>query len=250
MVIDRVPNPDQNSRHTLWAKIDEIIDALNSGGGGGGAPPGNGFAHVTGGVFDPAADLSGDVTTSGGLATVLAKALRNPLGEMLEIFASSAAGSNYGNTNADIASPATAAPIGLAYVPLVEGASDYVVLEFISSYTGTIELVMMFAMGSGNTGVVALRCDVLKVHPVALGAGSGGNPTTNWTPGTPGVITPGNDALAHICASADFAGFAITGVQRGDFITAIVQRPAGLASPNTDTHTGDLRILKFGVRAV
>ena len=234
-----------------YTTVDVTVDskgrivAIANGAGGGGAPSGTGFAHVTSGVFDTPHEVTGDVSIGASGVATLAKARAAPLGEMIEIFASSAASSNNGNTNADIVSPATSAPIGWAFTPLVVGASDYVVLEFVSSYAGDIEIFVLFAMSAANTGNVALRCDVLTMRPAALGVGSGGNPATNWTPGTPGTITPGNDALFHSCASADFAGLKITGVQRGDFVQAIIQRPTA-----SDTHTGDLRIYKCGVRAV
>jgi microcystin-dependent protein len=50
----------------------ELVDGtLNATGGGGAAPAGTGFARVTSGVWDTPAELSGDVTTSGGFSTTL-----------------------------------------------------------------------------------------------------------------------------------------------------------------------------------
>ena len=139
------------------------------------------------------------------------------VGEMIEVCDSSAAPSTYGN--------------GIPFVPLRQGQADWLRVQFVAAVTGSVDVVIVYAMSAANGGGVSLQADTVNVSV-------GGDPAAAADVGTPALVTPGNDALLHEVIAATLT------VAPGSLIDCTVRRPTA-----DDTHTGDMRVLGVVVRA-
>lgn len=119
---------------------------------------------------------------------------------------------------------------GVEYLTLRQGEADTIEFQFIASGDFSVELV--YAMSVANGGDIDLRLDSLAVA-------DGEDSNAALATGTVTTFVPGSDTDRHTAASANFAVTA----QEGDLCKILIQRP------DTDTHTGDVRVTDIRVRA-
>lgn len=123
----------------------------------------------------------------------------------------------------------TYATSGAGYLELLQGQSDTIEWEFIAQGNFTVDIA--YAMSTADAGDIDLRLDYLVTS-------DGDDPDTALTAGTVTTFVPGNDVLRHTASDANFDVQA----SPGDAVRL------SLVRPNTDTHTGDVRVLEIRMR--
>jgi hypothetical protein len=133
--------------------------------------------------------------------------------------------------------PASTLANGVSYVPLSNGAVEYIQFQFRAAATTTAQIKVEYYMSAANAGDVELRLDTLAI-------GAGEDPTASLSTGTEFTATPGNDALLHVADSTTHSSLGVA-VTAGDLVVCKLVRTNDAA----DTHTADMRVLKIAVTA-
>lgn len=139
----------------------------------------------------------------------------------VEVVSSSAAGGTYATS-------------GTNYVPLVQAAADNVSFEVAAPVAGTMKIRIPYAMSVANSGNVRLQLSKLVIA-------SGGDPNAALSASTAFTLTPGNDANRKMLDENSDASLSFA-VAAGDVVRVKLERPT-----TSDTHTGDMRLLKIYV---
>lgn len=121
----------------------------------------------------------------------------------------------------------------IRYIPLRHLQSDYIMFQFVSAKTGSINISFRYAMSSSEANNIRLRADWFVLS-------TGGNPSTALTTGTAFTLSATNDVLLHELTSSSSSDLTIS-VSTGDILVFKLTR---LGSDGADTHTGDMRILE------
>lgn len=192
-----------------------VVGIVTAGGGVefGGAPP----AVAAGGASD--AGVAETAARSDHTHAAPAAAPAAPMGEDIEVIASTGTGGNFAN--------------GVSYVGLA--ATQAIDYQFIPTFTGFVELSFAYAMSVANAG------DTTWTHGT-LSIPEGADPAGALATGATFTVTPGADTLAHRIGSTDSATLRIA-VTRGVTVFGRITRTGG-------THTGDPRILQLQARQV
>lgn len=141
----------------------------------------------------------------------------SPVGEDLEVVASDGTPGEYAN--------------GVSYIELT--AAQYIAFQFVSSFTGHIEITFRYSMSAANGGTVTWARSFVSI-------GDGVDPNTATATGATFTVTPGNDVLSHRVAYADSTTLRIA-VTRGNLVYGRITRIGG-------THTGNPRVTQVQVR--
>ncbi len=126
---------------------------------------------------------------------------------------------------------------GITYLPFVKAAADTIVGTFIAPSTGNFELIASYAMSAAHAGAVSLQLDH-NIVPV------GAAPTQAITTQAAFTVTPGAITTVLTLSSTDSATLKLA-LTKGSFVWVRLSRPVA-----GDVHTGDLRVLKLGMRKV
>lgn len=138
----------------------------------------------------------------------------------IEVVASSASSSAYGN--------------GVTYVPLRQGLADTIEFQWSASTAGTYEIAIVYAMSAANSGDIDLQLTYLIIA-------NGGDPSAAATTASLFTVVPGSNTTIHTIDSTDSSTLSLT-------VTAGALIYCKLTRPNSDTHTGDIRVLQIAVR--
>lgn len=148
----------------------------------------------------------------------------SPTGQTVWVASSAVSASEYSN--------------GLGYIPLPSGSNSSIDFQFVSGYSGSLNVDVFYAMSSANAGTFEARLDYAVIN-------EGSAPDTAHTTQSSFTVTPGSVTTLRRVSVDTTGSMCIPGVLTGSIVLGRVWR----RSAATDTHPGNVNVVEIRVRS-